>query len=111
MRHRAGQLASIQAGAQLGHQIRAAVLAELNLRVSVGVARNCFLAKLAASEAKPDGLASFEASAAVQGLLERTAVERIPGALRLCHDSLHLSGGCFVWRFAQPHTVTPGLPV
>ena len=81
-------------GVQLGKEIRQKVLAELGLRVSVGVARTCFLAKVASTAAKPDGLASLENADEVQAALVKTAVERLPGAD--CAIHVHLHSRCFL---------------
>ena len=70
----------IQLGLQLGHDIKKRVQAQLGLCVSVGIARNCFLAKVASTQAKPDGLLALDAAADVHAALAATAVERLPGA-------------------------------
>jgi hypothetical protein len=75
----AGEAVLLQTGVDLGQAIRKEAYAALGLRVSVGVARNCFLAKLASSGAKPDGLMCLEGAVAVQAALEHTSVERLPG--------------------------------
>lgn len=48
-------------------------------QVSVGVASNKLLAKLASRAAKPDGMLVLDSTAAVQRLLQRTPVDKLPG--------------------------------
>jgi DNA polymerase IV len=79
-----GTALPLRLGEVLGRELRARVLAELGLTVTVGVARNRFLAKLISSACKPDGLQSLDGTAAVRRLLEATPVTRIPGTLTAC---------------------------
>lgn len=93
----------LDAGVALGETVRRLSWQQLKLRVSVGVARNKLLAKLASANAKPDGLLTV-ADADVPALLASTPVTRLPGApsdlvalqlpprkLFLCHDPIPLS--------------------
>lgn len=70
---------SITSAAALAESIRAVVKQSLGLTVSVGVAPNRLLAKLASRAAKPDGVWAVDSVGAVQQLLRETSVDRLPG--------------------------------
>lgn len=66
-------------GIRLASSIRQAAAAELGLCVSVGIAHNKLLAKLASRAAKPDGMLALDAQDKVQKMLATTSVRRLPG--------------------------------
>jgi DNA polymerase-4 len=66
-------------GSEVAAAVRAAAKQQLGLTVSLGVAPNKLLAKLASRAAKPDGVAVVGRVEAVQALLAATPVERLPG--------------------------------
>eukprot|EP00892_Ulva_mutabilis_P003919 jgi/Ulvmu1/189/UM001_0193.1 len=68
----------LEVGAALGAQVRELAAQQLQLAVSVGVASNRLLAKLASARAKPDGLSTLQPSA-VPELLASTPITRLPG--------------------------------
>lgn len=68
----------LQQGARLAEDVRAAARSELGLVVSVGVAANKLLAKLASRVAKPDGVHVVDGQA-LGKMLAETPVERLPG--------------------------------
>ncbi|KAG2487735.1 hypothetical protein HYH03_013733 [Edaphochlamys debaryana] len=63
----------------VAESLRREARAQLGLVVSVGVARNKLLAKLASRGAKPDGLRLLLGPGAVDAKLGATPVERLPG--------------------------------
>eukprot|EP00775_Hariotina_reticulata_P006163 gene6163-6401_t len=77
----AGTCWDLAAAAAVAAAVRAAVKGALGLNVSVGVAPNKLLAKLASRAAKPDGVKVLDSVAAVQQLLQGTPVDRLPGIL------------------------------
>lgn len=55
-----------------------AVLAELSLVVSIGIASNKVMAKLASLASKPDGIRVIDGPSALQHLLTTTPASRLP---------------------------------
>ncbi|KAK9829085.1 hypothetical protein WJX72_003815 [[Myrmecia] bisecta] len=82
----------IAAGAQLAARIKASVLKELGLVVSVGVARNKVLAKLASEASKPNGLLSVDGRQAVEALLGRMPAARLPRCGGVVAETLRAAG-------------------
>jgi DNA polymerase-4 len=68
------------------------VLQELSLVVSVGIASNKMLAKLASQAIKPDGILVIDGEPAMQKLLKTTAVSRLPRCGGKVTDTLTLAG-------------------
>lgn len=67
------------AALQRAREAKAVVQQQLGLCVSVGVAPNRLLAKLASAAAKPDGVLLVPDQAAALELLSRTSASRLPG--------------------------------
>ena len=117
--------------AEIGRQIKQAVREEVRLVVSVGVAPNKFLAKIASDLRKPDALVIVE-SDKVEGFLDPLPVERLWGVgkqsskvfqglgirtigqLRLCPlnvlKSRFGSGGEHLWDLAHGRDNRPVVP-
>lgn len=70
----------------------AAVLQELDLVVSVGIASNKMVAKLASLASKPDGILVIDDDAALQKLLQATPAARLPRCGGKVTDTLTLAG-------------------
>lgn len=78
----------------MGERIRDLTWQQLQLRVSVGVARNKLLAKLASAKAKPDGLLALSDDD-VPPLLATTPVSRLPGVHPcFAHRKLPMTAAC-----------------
>lgn len=58
--------------------VTCAVLEELHLVVSIGIASNKVMAKLASLASKPDGIRVIDGPAALQQLLTATPASRLP---------------------------------
>jgi DNA polymerase IV len=70
---------ALQAATSLAQMIRERAWRDLKMRVSVGVAHNKLLAKLASAAAKPDGVHVVAGEAAAAELLQKAPVSRMPG--------------------------------
>ncbi|KAL4457562.1 hypothetical protein ABPG75_012427 [Micractinium tetrahymenae] len=68
-----------QAALQRAQEVKAAVLRELGLTVSVGAAPNRLMAKLASAAAKPDGIRLIADQREAVQLLSQTPARRLPG--------------------------------
>lgn len=77
--------------AQIAARLRARVLAEVGLPITVGVARTKFLAKVASGVAKPDGLLVVDPAAEL-GFLHALPVERLWGVGPVTAGRLHAAG-------------------
>ena len=78
-----------------GHQAGAccaAVLQELSLVTSVGIASNKMVAKLASQASKPDGILVVDGPAALQSLLKATPAARLPRCGGKVTDTLVRAG-------------------
>ncbi len=76
---------------EIGIRLRARVLAEAGLAITVGVARTKFLAKVASGVAKPDGLLLVPPDAELE-FLWPLPVERLWGVGRVTADKLRRHG-------------------
>lgn len=76
---------SLQVGMSLADTIRQRAWSSLGLRVSVGVAHNKLMAKLASAGAKPDGVHVVAIKSATAELL-KAPVSRLPGTV-LSHNT------------------------
>jgi DNA polymerase-4 len=85
---------------EVAARLRAAVLAETGLVVSVGVARTKFLAKVASRAAKPDGLLVVEPDEELD-FLHPLPVERVWGIGEATAEKLHLRGVRTVGELAR----------
>ncbi|KAF8054947.1 Poli [Scenedesmus sp. PABB004] len=75
-----GAVWDLSRGEAVAVALRGAARSQLGLVVSVGVAPNKLLAKLASRAAKPDGVRVVGSVAHVQALLAAAPVDRLPGA-------------------------------
>jgi DNA polymerase-4 len=85
LEHFAGQPAEIAA------RLRRAILAEVGLPITVGVARTKFLAKVASGVAKPDGLLVVAPEHELR-FLHALPVERVWGVGKVTAEKLHRHG-------------------
>ena len=76
---------------EIARRLRRDVLERVGLRVSVGVARTKFLAKVASGVAKPDGLLVVPTDDEL-GFLHPLPVERLWGVGRVTAEKLHAHG-------------------
>ncbi len=72
-------------------RLRRQVLTEVGLKITVGIARTKFLAKVASGVAKPDGLLEVPPATEL-AFLHPLAVERLWGVGRVTSAKLHASG-------------------
>ena len=73
----------MQVAMSLAGTIRTRAWASLGMKVSVGVAHNKLLAKLASAAAKPDGVHAVVGHSSVEDLMRRAPVSRLPGAAHM----------------------------
>ncbi|GAA1862217.1 DNA polymerase IV [Microbacterium koreense] len=90
---------------QIAARLRARVLAEVGLAVSVGVARTKFLAKVASAVSKPDGLLVVEPDDEA-AFLHPLPVERLWGVGAVTAAKLHALGIHTVGEFAELEAAT-----
>ncbi len=76
---------------QIAARLRARVLEEVGLPITVGVARTKFLAKVASASAKPDGLLVVPPKGELE-FLHALPVERLWGVGRVTSEKLHAHG-------------------
>jgi DNA polymerase-4 len=76
---------------EIAARLRAAILADVGLPITVGVARTKFLAKVASGVAKPDGLLVVPPEREL-GFLHALPVEKVWGVGRVTAEKLHLHG-------------------
>jgi len=86
--------------AAIAEQLRADVLERVGLRLTVGVARTKFLAKVASGVAKPDGLLVVEPDAEL-AFLHPLPVERLWGVGQVTAEKLHARGIRIVEQVAR----------
>ena len=68
------------------------VLEELSLVISIGIATNKMVAKLASLASKPDGIRVIDGPAALQQLLTNTPASRLPRCGGKVADTLSRAG-------------------
>jgi len=90
---------------QVAVQLRARVLSEVGLAISVGVARTKFLAKVASAVSKPDGLLVVEPHEE-QAFLLPLPVERLWGVGAATSEKLHRLGISTVGQLAELEAAT-----
>ncbi|KAK9798496.1 hypothetical protein WJX73_001735 [Symbiochloris irregularis] len=71
---------SPEAARQMAQSLRSQLWEQLQLKASVGIARNKTMSKLASAAAKPDGMLLALSPGEVQALLQRTPASRLPQA-------------------------------
>ena len=76
---------------EIAARLRQAILAEVGLPITVGVARTKFLAKVASGVAKPDGLLVVPPEREL-GFLHALPVEKVWGVGRVTAEKLHRHG-------------------
>lgn len=86
-----GVCADFDAAVSLGHELRAAVADEQGITCSVGVAPMKFVAKLASTSAKPDGLRLVRSDEVLE-FLHPLPVEALWGVGPATHEKLHTLG-------------------
>ncbi|MFD3508574.1 DNA polymerase IV [Nocardia sp. NPDC058666] len=90
---------------EIAQRLRAQVAAQVGLPISVGIARNKFLAKVASAVAKPDGLRLVEPDKELD-FLHPLPVERLWGVGKVTAATLHANGITRVGQLAElgePH--------
>lgn len=93
-------LALFGSAESIGKQIKSAILDELELVASVGIAGNKYLAKLASDMDKPDGFYVFN-SATTQQVLDRLPVNRLWGVGSVTAKTLQKLGIQTIGQFRQ----------
>ncbi|KAG1669570.1 hypothetical protein FOA52_006343 [Chlamydomonas sp. UWO 241] len=94
--------ASVATGVRLAEEIRAAARRDLGLVVSVSIAPNPLLAKLASAASKPDGLLVLcDRPDEVERLLSSTPVDRLPGVGPRLAESLRAAGYAFARELSR----------
>lgn len=86
--------------AEIAAKLRREVLEKVGLRISVGVARTKFLAKIASGESKPDGLLVVEPGDEA-AFLHPLPIERVWGVGRVTSGKLHSMGIATVGDIAR----------
>ena len=87
---------------EIAVRLRRAVLERVGLRITVGVARTKFLAKVASGVAKPDGLLVVPPEGEL-AFLHPLPVERLWGVGHVTADKLHARGITTVGEVAELH--------
>ena len=100
-----GLLRTAGSPAAIAEELRRRVFEEVGLRITVGVARTKFLAKVASGVAKPDGLLVVPVDRELD-FLHPLAVERLWGVGKVTAAKLHAHGLRTVAQVAQLDEVT-----